>query len=83
MLNSAVEKLVTARLRPASVAVGIKGARPRLGAPRIDEMRDVIAGALGIGPAYVSVTASTGNLSGAEGKGLGISATAMATVVRA
>ena len=48
-----------------------------------EEMRQRIADLLGVDANSVSVTASTGNLSGAEGGGRAISATALATVVRA
>jgi 2C-methyl-D-erythritol 2,4-cyclodiphosphate synthase len=46
-------------------------------------MRERIAALLAVDAGAVSLTASTGNLSGAEGRGLAISATALATVVRA
>jgi 2-C-methyl-D-erythritol 4-phosphate cytidylyltransferase / 2-C-methyl-D-erythritol 2,4-cyclodiphosphate synthase len=83
MLAGAISHLAGAGWRPASAAVSIVGARPRLGAARLDQMRERIGALLAVDAGAVSVTASTGNLSGAEGKGLAISATALATVVRA
>ena len=54
-----------------------------LGAARIDRMRERIATLLSLKPEDVSVNASTGNLSGAEGGGRAISATALVSVVKA
>jgi len=83
MLTKAVGLLEAAGWRPASVGVSIVGARPRLGVPRLEQMRQRIAELVGIAPDVVSVTASTGNLSGAEGSGRAISATALVSVVKA
>jgi 2-C-methyl-D-erythritol 4-phosphate cytidylyltransferase/2-C-methyl-D-erythritol 2,4-cyclodiphosphate synthase len=83
MLAGAISHLAGAGWRPASAAVSIVGARPRLGGARLDDMRRRIADLLAVDAEAVSVTASSGNLSGAEGKGLAISATALVTVVRA
>lgn len=62
--------------------VSIVGARPRLGGKRLDEMAAVIAALVGGSADSVAVTASTGNLSGAEGAGRVIRATALVTVHR-
>ena len=63
--------------------VSIVGARPRLGARRLDAMRRPIATILGLPrDESVAVVASTGNLSGPEGEGRAIRATALVTVVR-
>lgn len=83
LLRAALAETGAAGWTPASVQLSLLGARPRLGGARLDAMRTSIAGLLGIDPAAVSVTASTGNLSGAEGTGRAISATALVTVVRA
>jgi 2-C-methyl-D-erythritol 4-phosphate cytidylyltransferase/2-C-methyl-D-erythritol 2,4-cyclodiphosphate synthase len=83
MLAGAISHLAAAGWQPATAAVSIVGARPRLGAARLDRMRERIGALLAVDDGAVSVTASTGNLSGAEGKGLAISATALASVVRA
>jgi 2-C-methyl-D-erythritol 4-phosphate cytidylyltransferase/2-C-methyl-D-erythritol 2,4-cyclodiphosphate synthase len=83
MLAKAVDLLAAAGWRPQSVGLSIIGSRPRLGAARLEEMQEQIASLLTLEPGAVSVTASTGNLSGAEGGGRAISATAFVTVVRA
>jgi 2-C-methyl-D-erythritol 4-phosphate cytidylyltransferase/2-C-methyl-D-erythritol 2,4-cyclodiphosphate synthase len=70
---------VVARLRRTGhaathVNVTIRGARPRLGAARLDAMRARIAVLVGLDPARVAVTAATANLAGDEGAGRVISA---------
>lgn len=67
---------------PQSIDVSVLAARPRLGGGRLDEMRASIAGLTGLGIDAVSVKASTGNLSGPEGAGRAISATALVTLGR-
>ena len=63
--------------------VSIVGARPHIGGARLDEMRRTSAAIMGVlDESAVSVTASTGNLTGAEGAGLAIRATALVTLVR-
>jgi 2-C-methyl-D-erythritol 2,4-cyclodiphosphate synthase len=79
LLGEVVRRVGAAGFRPASVDVTIVGARPRLGA-RLEEMRDAVAGLVGLEPGSVSVKASTGNLSGMEGAGRGIAARAVAVV---
>jgi 2-C-methyl-D-erythritol 4-phosphate cytidylyltransferase/2-C-methyl-D-erythritol 2,4-cyclodiphosphate synthase len=79
LLAEAVGRLATAGLRPATLDVTITGARPRLGT-RLDEIRNRIAVLTGVAAADVSVKASTGNLSGVEGEGRGVSAMAVALV---
>jgi 2-C-methyl-D-erythritol 4-phosphate cytidylyltransferase/2-C-methyl-D-erythritol 2,4-cyclodiphosphate synthase len=64
-----------------TVDVTILGARPRLGAARLDAMARVVAGLTGSEPARVSVKASTANLSGDEGAGRVISATCLVNLV--
>jgi 2-C-methyl-D-erythritol 2,4-cyclodiphosphate synthase len=81
LLEAATGLLATEGWRPASIAVTLTAARPRLG-PRLDEMREAIANLLSLDPTLVSVTASTGNLSGDDGAGRTISAEAVATVER-
>ena len=82
LLSAVVSRLAESGWRPATVDVTLVGARPRLGGARLDRMRESIAALLGIDTDAVAVNASTGNLIGAEGRGLAISATAHATVVR-
>jgi 2-C-methyl-D-erythritol 4-phosphate cytidylyltransferase / 2-C-methyl-D-erythritol 2,4-cyclodiphosphate synthase len=79
LVGEVVRRLAAGGLRPVRVDVTIVAARPRL-AGRLDEMRDRVASLLGVGPAAVSVKASTGNLAGLEGTGRGISAQAIAIV---
>lgn len=81
LLDEVVARLFAAGFRPAGVDVTIVGARPRLAA-RLDDIRDRIAGLLGLDRSDVNVKASTGNLAGFEGAGRGISARAIATVER-
>jgi 2-C-methyl-D-erythritol 4-phosphate cytidylyltransferase/2-C-methyl-D-erythritol 2,4-cyclodiphosphate synthase len=83
MLAKAVALLDAAGWRPASLGVSIVGARPRLGAARLEQMRQRIAELVDVAPAEVSVTASSGNLSGAEGSGRAVSATALVAVSKA
>jgi len=79
LLRAVLERLRAAGDRPVSLDLTIVAARPRLG-PRLDEMRAVIAGLLGLELERVNVKASTGNLEGWEGGGRGISASAIAVV---
>lgn len=65
-----------------AVDLNLLGARPRFGAGRLDAMRDAIGELLGLDGSAVSVKASTGNLSGDEGAGRVISASALVTLVR-
>ena len=57
--------------------VSIVGARPRLGGKRLDEMPEKIAELVGAEAGSVAVAASTGNLTGPEGAGRAIRATAL------
>jgi 2-C-methyl-D-erythritol 2,4-cyclodiphosphate synthase len=75
---------VAARVReagwvPVNVDVTIVAARPRLAA-LLPEMGRFIAEILSVAPESVNVKASTGNLSGPEGEGRAISASAVALV---
>jgi 2-C-methyl-D-erythritol 4-phosphate cytidylyltransferase/2-C-methyl-D-erythritol 2,4-cyclodiphosphate synthase len=65
----------------ASADITILGARPRLGAQRLDAMAANIAGLLDVEPQRVSVKAATANLSGDEGAGRVISASCLVSVV--
>jgi 2-C-methyl-D-erythritol 4-phosphate cytidylyltransferase / 2-C-methyl-D-erythritol 2,4-cyclodiphosphate synthase len=66
--------------KPLSAQVSLLGARPRLGARRIEQMRARVAELLAVPLAEVSVVASSGNLAGPEGAGLVISASAFVTL---
>jgi len=83
LLRQVVMRVGATGLRPASLDLMIVGARPRLGGARLERMRDILAGLLGVDTATVSVQASTGNLSGDEGAGRVISASALVGVVAA
>jgi len=76
LLADVVARVAAAGWRPTSVDLTIVGARPRLGV-HLDAMRDAIARIVGLGPDAVSVKASSGNLSGDDGAGRTISATAV------
>jgi 2-C-methyl-D-erythritol 2,4-cyclodiphosphate synthase len=82
LIREVVKRVVSAGWMPASVDVTVLAARPKLGGKRIDAMRDVIAGLLDLEAGAVAVKASTGNLSGDEGAGRVIAATALVSVVR-
>jgi 2C-methyl-D-erythritol 2,4-cyclodiphosphate synthase len=68
--------------RVLSAQLSLLGARPRLGARRLDQLRSTVAGLLGVAESQLAVVASSGNLAGAEGAGLVISASASVTLVR-
>ncbi len=83
LLASAAAKAEEAGWMVDRAQVSIVGARPHIGGPRLDEMRQASARLMGVAEeAAVSVTASTGNLTGPEGAGLAIRATALVTLVR-
>lgn len=75
LLADVVGRVAAAGWQPTSVDLTIVGARPRLGA-HLDAMRDAIAAVVGLPPTAVSVKASSGNLSGDDGAGRTISASA-------
>jgi 2-C-methyl-D-erythritol 4-phosphate cytidylyltransferase/2-C-methyl-D-erythritol 2,4-cyclodiphosphate synthase len=82
LIREVVQRVATAGWTPVSVDVTVLGARPKLGGQRLDAMRDLIAGLLELEPGAVAVKASTGNLSGDEGAGRVIGATAVVSVAR-
>ncbi len=77
MLADVVQRAEQAGWAIAWAQLSLVGARPRLGGKRLDEMCDRIAGLIGLTTDAVAVTASTGNLSGPEGAGRVISASAL------
>jgi 2-C-methyl-D-erythritol 4-phosphate cytidylyltransferase / 2-C-methyl-D-erythritol 2,4-cyclodiphosphate synthase len=81
LLATVARRLGDAGWRVSSVDLTIVGARPRLGG-LLDKMRDAIATTLGVDAELVSVKASSGNLTGMEGAGRGISANAVASIHR-
>jgi 2-C-methyl-D-erythritol 2,4-cyclodiphosphate synthase len=83
LLRRVIERVEADGWRVESAQLSLVGARPRLGAQRLDQMRARIAELLGTGgSSAVAVVASSGNLGGPEGAGLVISATALATLAR-
>jgi 2-C-methyl-D-erythritol 4-phosphate cytidylyltransferase/2-C-methyl-D-erythritol 2,4-cyclodiphosphate synthase len=80
LLADVVARVRATRAEIRSVDLTIVGARPRL-ADRLDAMRDAIAAIAGVPPAAVNVKASTGNLSGMEGAGRGMTAHAIVSIV--
>lgn len=82
MLAEVVSRAAAAGWRPIAVDLALTGSRPRFGAARLDAMRAAIAELLGLDVTAVAVKASTGNLSGDEGAGRVIAATALVTVLR-
>jgi len=81
LLVEVMTRARTAGFDIGHVDVTIVAARPRL-AERLDQIRARIAELLSVVPDRVNVKASTGNLFGMEGAGRGISARAVATLVR-
>jgi 2-C-methyl-D-erythritol 4-phosphate cytidylyltransferase/2-C-methyl-D-erythritol 2,4-cyclodiphosphate synthase len=81
LLAEVARRLSAAGWRVTSVDLTIVGARPRLGG-LLEGMRDAIAATLGVDAELISVKASSGNLSGMEGAGRGISANAVAAIER-
>jgi 2-C-methyl-D-erythritol 2,4-cyclodiphosphate synthase len=82
MLADVIGRSRGAGWQPGSLQVSLVGARPRLGAERLEQMRARIADLTGVALDSVAVVASSGNLSGDEGAGRAISASAVVTMVR-
>jgi 2-C-methyl-D-erythritol 4-phosphate cytidylyltransferase/2-C-methyl-D-erythritol 2,4-cyclodiphosphate synthase len=82
MLAEALNRAQAAGWSVDRAQISIVGSRPRLGSRRLDEMQENMAAQLGTDAGSVAVTASTGNLSGPEGAGRSIRATALVTVIR-
>ena len=82
LLTDVIGRVAGAGWRPSSIELTIVGARPRLGA-HLEAMREAIAALVGLQPAAVAVAASSGNLSGDDGAGRTISASAAVLVTAA
>jgi 2-C-methyl-D-erythritol 4-phosphate cytidylyltransferase / 2-C-methyl-D-erythritol 2,4-cyclodiphosphate synthase len=82
MLVEALDRAEAAGWGVDRTQISIVGSRPRLGGHRLDEMQAKIAALIGTEAGSVAVTASTGNLTGPEGAGRSIRATALVTVIR-
>ncbi len=81
LVTEVMRRVAASDVSLTGVDLTILGARPRLGGRRLDEMTAAIAALVGLDPAYVSVKAATGNLSGDEGAGRVISASCLVSVV--
>lgn len=82
LLGVVLARVAAEGWRPASADLSIVGARPRLGGRRLEGIRERLAELLDLPLERVGVRASTGNLSGDEGYGLAISASALVGLVR-
>jgi 2-C-methyl-D-erythritol 4-phosphate cytidylyltransferase / 2-C-methyl-D-erythritol 2,4-cyclodiphosphate synthase len=82
LLRAVLETVAGDGWRVESAQVSLLGARPRLGATRLDAMRARIAELLAVDPTAVAVIASSGNLAGPAGAGLVVGASALVTLVR-
>jgi 2-C-methyl-D-erythritol 4-phosphate cytidylyltransferase / 2-C-methyl-D-erythritol 2,4-cyclodiphosphate synthase len=83
LLAGVMARAASAGWRVDSLDLSILGARPRLGATRLDAMRCAIASLVATAPDAVGIKASSGNLTGPEGAGRVISASAIVSLVRA
>lgn len=81
MLMAVRRMLEVRNYQPVNVDVSLVAERPRL-AQRIGAMRESLASALGIAPAFVSIKATTAEGLGALGRGEGIGAWAVALIDR-
>ena len=77
LLREAVAQAAQSGWWVESAQVSLVGARPKLGGQRLDAMRQKVAELLALSPESVAISASTGNLNGAEGAGRVMSATAL------
>jgi 2-C-methyl-D-erythritol 4-phosphate cytidylyltransferase/2-C-methyl-D-erythritol 2,4-cyclodiphosphate synthase len=82
VVREVLRQIASAGWMPVSVDATVLGARPKLGGRRLDAMREAISALLDLDAGAVAVKASTGNLSGDEGAGRVISATAIVSMVR-
>jgi 2-C-methyl-D-erythritol 4-phosphate cytidylyltransferase/2-C-methyl-D-erythritol 2,4-cyclodiphosphate synthase len=77
LLHAAIARASESGWAVESAQVSLVGARPKLGGQRLDAMAANVAEMLNISRDSVAINASTGNLSGDEGAGRTISATAL------
>ena len=82
MLASVVDMLSSLRLTVKNISVAIQAERPRL-AKYIDEMKNNLASALHIDPAYVGISAGTNEGLGYVGEGKGITVNAFVLLKKA
>lgn len=77
LLREAVAQAEKSGWAVESAQISLVGARPKLGAQRLDRMAARVAELLAVARDSVAISASTGNLNGAEGAGRVITATAL------
>jgi 2-C-methyl-D-erythritol 2,4-cyclodiphosphate synthase len=82
LLGAVVAKVAAAGFKVVNVDATVVAERPRI-APRAAEMRERLAGAIGITAGCVSVKATTTDRLGALGRGEGIGASAVALLEEA
>lgn len=82
LMNEVIRRASEAGWSVDRAQVSLVGSRPRLGGKRLDEISRRLAALLGVELDQVAVIASTGNLSGAEGGGRVMKASALVTVIR-
>jgi 2-C-methyl-D-erythritol 4-phosphate cytidylyltransferase/2-C-methyl-D-erythritol 2,4-cyclodiphosphate synthase len=82
LVREVVARAQRAGVVASQVDLSIRGARPRLGAARLEAMRTRVGELIGLDPERVSVTAATANLAGDEGAGRVISADCLVMVSR-
>ncbi len=82
LLREAIAKANGSGWAVESVQVSVVGARPKLGGQRLDAMAANVANTLAVSRESVAINASTGNLSGDDGAGRTISATALVSLNR-
>jgi 2-C-methyl-D-erythritol 2,4-cyclodiphosphate synthase len=80
-LKETAQMLSRAGWEVVNIDVSVLAERPKL-SPRREEVREVVAGLLGIDVARVSVKATTNEGLGAIGRGEGVAAFAVATIRR-
>jgi 2-C-methyl-D-erythritol 2,4-cyclodiphosphate synthase len=80
LLRAVVQQLADSGYKPANVDATVACEEPKL-SPSRDEMRTRLAGAAGLEPDAVNVKFTTGERMGFVGRGEGIAALAVATVV--
>ena len=82
LVGEAVAKGTESGWAVESVQVSVVGARPKLGGQRLDAMAENVANMLAVSRESVAINASTGNLSGDDGAGRTITATALVSLHR-
>jgi 2-C-methyl-D-erythritol 4-phosphate cytidylyltransferase/2-C-methyl-D-erythritol 2,4-cyclodiphosphate synthase len=82
LLRAAIARAEESGWAVESAQVSVVGARPKLGGQRLDAMAANVADLLNVSRDSVAINASTGNLSGDEGAGRVMTATALVALNR-